>query len=146
MRKGAKLVPASSMHTMSPAATNDLWLSTWNKLILLLHCISNWINQTKQTKPNFVLFLVYFIFSEYKTSMYLRSAETDYELATMKRGINQQRSTRKTTRGRKKRRKSKIRKNKVYKFFIKNDFFTQKKRFTLISVRHLFSGQRRANR
>ena len=59
--------------------------------------------------------------------MYLRSAETDYELATMKRGINQQRSTRKTTRGRKKRRKSKIRKNKVYKFFITNDFFTQKK-------------------
>ena len=59
--------------------------------------------------------------------MYLRSAETDYELATMKRGINQQRSTRKTTRGRKKRRKSKIRKNKVYKFFITNDFFTQKR-------------------
>ena len=59
--------------------------------------------------------------------MYLRSAETDYELATMKRGINQQRSTRKTTRGRKKRRKSKIRKNKVYKFFIKNDFLRKKK-------------------
>ena len=54
--------------------------------------------------------------------MYLRSAENDYELATLKRGINQQRSTKRTTKGRKRRKKRSIKKSKVYNIFIRNSF------------------------